>query len=902
MDMHGGSGAARLVIGFLVAFALGASAAEWRSLGPGGGDSRLVAVDPRDPSTLYATTTEGRRDAPRHLFRSRDDGQTWARLPIPDELSVRAVAVDPGDSDVLLVGIGPDPSYARSLRAGVFRSEDGGATFERVGGFPHDPDAGELPVAEIVWSPADRNVVWAVGSWGDALIRSEDAGLTWQRLDSPLDGRDRYAFALSNPRIVYARSGRGLERTVDGGATWEVRNLPPEVVLIISALAVSPRNPEVVFVSSYGWSRALATEDGGATWHRADGGLDPSQPVNAFAFDPTTPGRVFASLDSGLVVTEDEGTTWRPMPGAACRSDAGGFLFGPDGALYVDFKSEPNVLFPGISFARGFARSRDGGRTFERSFRGPAAALVSSLAVGSSPGTLLAGMPGPPGRSEDRGATWARPTNASGDCPRDLTALAADPTGTLHAVAFASSFSSVDDGRTWRSTAPFVPFVNPTAIRPDPRPDGPLFVVARGTPFVGAIAEGVASHETSGLFRSTDAGGTFARIADIRDDYDAPLRDVAFDPGNPDVVWAAGAHGLLRSTDRGRRFSAAWDQLRLTAIAFDLTRGTRLVVASEGFGIFVALDGATSFALSAGLPSVRQDDGFSLFPAFTALVSDPSSPGTLYAAARTLPVSFDLLPTGIRTTVPVPGGVFVSRDGGRTWGPLSKGLPSPDVTSLALETRGEHRLYAGTWQGVFTLDLSAPFLDSVFPADGPAEGGTLVLVKGRGFTPKTRVLFDGVAGTEETFFDERTLRVRTPPHAPGFVTVSVVDPDLGADDLSSAFRYADWAAGCVEDSATLCLERGRFSVRVETPEGGRGQAFPMTAKTGGFWLSIYEGLDVVVKVLDGRTIDGRYWIHHSGLTERAYTVVVTDTVTGKSRLYPHPAGPTASEIDKGAFP
>lgn len=891
--MHRGLAAARLVIGIILAFAFPASAGNWRALGPGGGRSRLVASDPSDPSTLYATRKGWLPFAPWHLYVSRDDGRSWIFLVVPDDLTVGAVAVDPADPNVLLVGIGQDPRYSRDARAGVFRSEDGGATFERVEGFPRDPQGRKVAVSRLVWSAVDRNVVWAVGgtpTWDPVLLRSEDAGRTWLRADGALVYGSGFAVAPSNPRIAYAYSSRGVSRTIDGGLTWEVRNAG---LTFGRAMAVSPRNPDMLLASFYGSPGLLATVDGGATWHPAGDGFGPGSDASKLSFDPATPGRAFASANGRLFVTEDDGTTWRLTAGGACPGDAGDLLFGADGALYVNLDDRLDLDGP---LERGFARSRDGGLSFENPFRELAQAWVSAISTGVSPGTLLAGVPGRPRRSEDRGRAWEEWADASTDCVRDLTAFARDSSspGRLYAASDTGVFSSVDDGRSWQRTGPSVPFRGPTAIRRDPRPGGPLFVVARGYPNIGVVRDGgsaPANHETTGLFRSADDGRTFARVDQFPETYAHPLRDVAFDPRNPDIVWAAGALGLRRSTDRGLRFSPVWDQVRLTALAFDATNGTRLVVATEGFGIFTSVDDGRSFVRSTGLPTVRQDGDVTLFPAFTALVADPSSPGTLYAGASTL--------RGF--AIPVPGGVFVSSDGGVSWSALSNGLTA-DVNGLALETGGQRRLHAGTTDGVFTLDLAGPTLESVLPGDGATEGGTLVLVKGRGFTAETRVFFDGLEGTERTFFDETTLRVRTPSHAAGLVAVSVVGGSGESDERRDAFRYADWSAGCAEDSATLCLERGRFSVRVETPDGGRGHAFSMTAKTGGFWLSIREGLDVVVKVLDGRTIDGRYWIHHAGLTERAYTVVVTDTVTGTTRRYEHGAGPPGSEIDRESFP
>src|SRR6185503_645252 len=91
-----------------------------------------------------------------------------------------------------------------------------------------------------------------------------------------------------------------------------------------------------------------------------------------------------------------------------------------------------------------------------------------------------------------------------------------------------------------------------------------------------------------------------------------------------------------------------------------------------------------------------------------------------------------------------------------------------EVDGLALDTRGARRLYAATDTGVYTLGLSAA---RVVPDNGATEGGTLVVLLGQGFTASTRVTVGGVPVTEQTLFDDGTLRFRTGAHAAGTVDV-----------------------------------------------------------------------------------------------------------------------------------
>jgi hypothetical protein len=105
--------------------------------------------------------------------------------------------------------------------------------------------------------------------------------------------------------------------------------------------------------------------------------------------------------------------------------------------------------------------------------------------------------------------------------------------------------------------------------------------------------------------------------------------------------------------------------------------------------------------------------------------------------------------------------------------------------------------------------------------------------------------------------------------------------------------------------ADLCLHDDRFHVEVawELPGGdaGAGQALPLTDDSGAFWFFGPSNLELLVKVLDGRAVNGHFWVFFGALSDVAYTVTVTDTATGATRSYTNPAGTMASQADTQAF-
>ncbi|HEX2163643.1 MAG TPA: hypothetical protein VHM02_06815, partial [Thermoanaerobaculia bacterium] len=99
---------------------------------------------------------------------------------------------------------------------------------------------------------------------------------------------------------------------------------------------------------------------------------------------------------------------------------------------------------------------------------------------------------------------------------------------------------------------------------------------------------------------------------------------------------------------------------------------------------------------------------------------------------------------------------------------------------------------------------------------------------------------------------------------------------------------------------------GRFAVEVawEEPGGdaGSGRRLPLTDDTGAFWFFRADNPELVVKVLDARVVNGRFWVFFGSLTDVGFELTVTDTATGESRRYDNPQGHFASRGDTAAFP
>ncbi|HEV8630306.1 MAG TPA: hypothetical protein VGV61_08315, partial [Thermoanaerobaculia bacterium] len=186
----------------LVAALAGAQGPQWRPEGPFLGTVRDVAVDPAHPDTVYAATNGG------GVWRSEDGGATWA-LP-GDEMTSREVnwlMVDPGKTTTLWAGVED---------AGMWRSLDRGATWK-----PVRPENDDVVGLRIAFAPTQPLAIYVPST--NLHHRSADGGKTWTSFRVP--GQDCYAIAVhpQNPKIVLA-GGRGehlsVSRSEDGGKTW----------------------------------------------------------------------------------------------------------------------------------------------------------------------------------------------------------------------------------------------------------------------------------------------------------------------------------------------------------------------------------------------------------------------------------------------------------------------------------------------------------------------------------------------------------------------------------------------------------------------------------------------------------------------------------------------------------
>jgi ELWxxDGT repeat protein len=145
-----------------------------------------------------------------------------------------------------------------------------------------------------------------------------------------------------------------------------------------------------------------------------------------------------------------------------------------------------------------------------------------------------------------------------------------------------------------------------------------------------------------------------------------------------------------------------------------------------------------------------------------------------------------------------------------------------------------------------------------------------------------------------------------PKGATGSAAPSLGPAAAAYEPVLPVVRRTAATAPCAPSSERLCLNGGRFAVEARWRDfqgnTGTGKAVPLSGgDTGYFWFFDAANVEVVLKVLDGRGLNGKYWVFYGALSSVEYELTVTDTQTGVAKTYTNPSGRLASVADTGAF-
>jgi photosystem II stability/assembly factor-like uncharacterized protein len=295
------------------------------------GSVGAIAVAPSDPNILYVGSGEGLQrpdlSVGDGIYKSTDGGATWRHLGLREGQQIAQVLVDPRDPNRVFAAVLGHP-YGPNVERGVFRSTDGGETWQKV--LYRDENTGAM---DLAFDPANPEVLYAVlwaarqapweNGWtlsaNNGLYKSTDGGTTWNKVGAGLPsaenglGRIGIATSPSEPSRLYAivgaTRGQGVYRSDVGGLNWRLVNSDGRVSSRdgdFNEVKVDPRNADVVYSANIvTWK----SSDGGRTFSAfrgAPGGDD----YHRLWINPENPQIILNASDQGAVITVNGGQTW----------------------------------------------------------------------------------------------------------------------------------------------------------------------------------------------------------------------------------------------------------------------------------------------------------------------------------------------------------------------------------------------------------------------------------------------------------------------------------------------------------------------------------------------------------------------------------------------------------------
>lgn len=312
----------------------------------GTGSIGAIAVAPSNPDIIYVGSGAGiiRPDLAvgDGMYKSTDAGATWTHLGLRNSQMIANVEVDPTNPDRLFVAVLGHP-YGPNEERGVFRSLDGGRTFEKVlyrdaytsaNDVRMDPQNPNILYATL-WQQQQSFIEGRGFSGTGGIYKSVDGGTTWKQLTDglPTLNQANIAIAPSNPKVLYGAIAAmtnpttpgvvSFYKSIDGGEHWSIAvqmpGMPSQQGRMtdgrpmarigggdLPTLAVDPKNENVVYSASVVMWR---TEDSGYSWSAVRGapGGDDYQKI---WINPNDNKILFTVTDQGAVISANRGVSW----------------------------------------------------------------------------------------------------------------------------------------------------------------------------------------------------------------------------------------------------------------------------------------------------------------------------------------------------------------------------------------------------------------------------------------------------------------------------------------------------------------------------------------------------------------------------------------------------------------
>jgi photosystem II stability/assembly factor-like uncharacterized protein len=658
------------------------------------GSVGAIAVSESDPNVIYVgmgeETLRGNLSHGDGMYKSTDAGRTWKKTGLEDTRHIGRIRIHPRNPELVYVAaIGH--AFGPNEQRGVFRSKDGGKTWEKI--LYRTAQAG---ADDLILDPSNPNVIyasfwqyirkpWTFESGGpdSAFFKSTDGGDTWTEITHApgmprgIVGKIGIAVSPADPdrvwAIVEAEDG-GVFRSDNGGRSWtkvnEQRNLRQRA-WYYTRIYADPKNPDTVYVLNTGMYRS---NDGGRTFNPVD---TPHGDNHDLWIAPDDPNRMIESNDGGANVSFSGGRTWTEQNQPTAQFYR--VVLDDDFPYHVYGAQQDNSTVEIASRTADFGIGADawwdvGGG--ESGWIAPKPNDTNIVFAGSYGGYLTRYD----NRTKQLRAVNVWPDNPMGSGAEGMKyrfqwnypiLFSPNDPNTLYAAGD-HLFRSTNEGQTWE-------VISPDLTRNDKSKQGP-------------------------------GGGPITKDNTSVEYYDT-IFTVAESPLQKGVIWTGSDDGLVQVTrDNGKTWTNVtpkqmpeWIQINsIEASPNDPATAyfAATMYKSDDFRPFLYKTndyGKTWKKIDAGIP-----DG-----AFTRVVrEDPARRGLLYAGTEL--------------------GMYISFDDGEHWQPFQLNLPYVPITDLAIQKRDKDLVVATQGRSFWILD-DLPVLHQLTDAMRAGSGDTTLL-------------------------------------------------------------------------------------------------------------------------------------------------------------------------------
>lgn len=286
-----------------------------------------VTVAPSDPEVVWAGSGEPNNMRSSSygdgVYKSEDGGESFRHMGLRTSQHIGRIVIHPRDPDVVYVAA-VGPLWAAGGERGLFRTRDGGESWEHV--LAIDEHTG---VTDVVMDPTDPMILYAAalqrerraysyvgGGPGSGIYKTVDGGDSWEELTEGLPtsdmGRIGLDISLNHPSTLYAvieGSEEGVYRSDNGGRRWRKTSDIASIPWYFGQIRVDPTDPDVVYHLGVGLQRST---DGGRTWDRIARQVHVDH--HALWINPEDPANLYLGNDGGFYASHDFGASWDFSP------------------------------------------------------------------------------------------------------------------------------------------------------------------------------------------------------------------------------------------------------------------------------------------------------------------------------------------------------------------------------------------------------------------------------------------------------------------------------------------------------------------------------------------------------------------------------------------------------------